>query len=99
MPSTWRNCVANKLTATHRDIAARMRDELSELLGGHCVRCGKTKSLQFDHIDPRTRRWVAKSCSQRGRMRRYYEEFLEGLIQLLCKKCNQKKSDKIEEAA
>ena len=47
--------------------------------GGACMRCGNTTELQFDHVIP-----VAKGGSN-----------TEANIQLLCKRCNLRKSDKI----
>jgi len=47
--------------------------------GGACVRCGSKENLQFDHIIP-----VDKGGSNN-----------EENIQILCKKCNLLKSDKI----
>lgn len=91
--------MANKLTAQFRDRAASLRRELLEILGWRCAKCGKTKDLEFDHIDPSTRTWVARRCSQLGRMKRYYEEALDGLIQILCKKCNKKKGDRLDQNA
>jgi len=28
------------------------------MLGGRCVRCGATEDLEFDHIDPSTKRFT-----------------------------------------
>ena len=36
---------------------ARRRAQLIEMLGGCCVRCGSTEDLEFDHIDPATKRF------------------------------------------
>jgi 5-methylcytosine-specific restriction endonuclease McrA len=33
------------------------RQRLIEMLGGKCVRCGTTEGLEFDHIDPSTKRF------------------------------------------
>jgi len=33
----------------------RLRNQYIEILGGKCVICGSTDSLQFDHIDPTTK--------------------------------------------
>ncbi|MCK4899161.1 MAG: HNH endonuclease, partial [Anaerolineales bacterium] len=47
--------------------------------GGRCQRCGTTKNLQYDHKIP---------YSRGG------ETTIDNL-QLLCKKCNQRKKDKM----
>lgn len=91
--------MANSKTAYHRERAAILRDKLVRRLGGCCVQCESIDELQFDHIDPRTRTWVARRCSQWGRMRRYWNEALQGLIQLLCKSCNRKKNARVEDVA
>jgi hypothetical protein len=31
---------------------------LINMLGGTCVRCGTTEDLEFDHIDPATKRFA-----------------------------------------
>lgn len=31
------------------------RNDLLERLGGHCVDCGRTEDLQFDHVDAKTK--------------------------------------------
>ena len=48
--------------------------------GGRCVKCGSQENLEFDHIIP-----VSKGGATSYRN-----------IQLLCKKCNLDKSNKIE---
>lgn len=40
-----------------RRYANRMR-AMIRLLGGACVKCGEIENLQFDHIDPRTKRFT-----------------------------------------
>jgi 5-methylcytosine-specific restriction endonuclease McrA len=37
---------------------AARRAELIEMLGGRCVRCGAVEDLEFDHIDPTTKRFA-----------------------------------------
>lgn len=36
----------------------RRRVRLIEMLGGKCVRCGAAEGLEFDHIDPATKRFA-----------------------------------------
>jgi len=47
--------------------------------GGKCVKCGSNKNLEFDHIIP-----VSKGGSNTERN-----------IQILCERCNRKKSNRI----
>jgi hypothetical protein len=41
------------------------RARLIEMLGSKCVRCGVTERLEFDHVDPETKRFVV--CSNLSR--------------------------------
>jgi 5-methylcytosine-specific restriction endonuclease McrA len=61
----------------------KRRRKAIQYLGGCCVKCGRTKKLQFDHIDPRTKTCTiarASSFSQK----RFLKEVNK--CQLLCKK-------------
>jgi hypothetical protein len=75
-------------------LAALRRAALVQALGGCCVKCGATRRLEFDHKDPKTRTWEAKSLNQYMRLIRYEQDAAHGLIQLLCKRDNQKKGTK-----
>lgn len=86
--------MANKRTAYWRDKAQTLREKIVNLLGGKCVTCNKKKRLELDHIDPNTRTWEACKLSQMGRARRYWKEFQQGLLQVLCRKCNSKKGNR-----
>jgi hypothetical protein len=68
----------------------RRRRLLLELLGNECVRCESDVDLQFDHINGRDYAWNA--LSQQQRIQRLEDEVLDGLIQLLCGRCNRWKS-------
>jgi 5-methylcytosine-specific restriction endonuclease McrA len=65
------------------------RERLVEMLGGKCARCGTTDDLEFDHIDPESKRFaVGESLSRR------WDELVEEALkcQLLCKaKCHREK--------
>lgn len=65
--------------APDRHIPREIRQRVWQAYGGRCVECGATEYLEYDHIVP-----VAKGGSNG-----------ENNIQLLCRKCNLKKSDKI----
>ena|ERR1035441_2283542 len=63
--------------------------KLIALLGGKCVRCQKTDSLQFDHIDPKT-----KVCNISAIMDRSWDTILQEATkcQLLCEGCHRLKT-------
>lgn len=74
----------------------RARVALIRELGGYCNLCGETclKKLEFDHINPATRRW---QCCREGsykRMLLYRIEHKLGLLQLLCRRCNARKGNR-----
>ena len=70
---------------------ARRREALIEKLGGLCVTCGTCFTLQFDHKDD-DRKWVCRDAGRLTRIAHYERESLEGKLQLLCRKCNARKS-------
>ena len=86
--------MANYQTAYYRDRAQSLREKIVKLFGGFCAFCGRKKRLQLDHIKAETRTWIAKKCSQMGRARRYWRDYQNNLLQVLCKKCNQIKGDR-----
>jgi hypothetical protein len=61
---------------------------LIEMLGGCCVRCETTENLEFDHIDPSTKRF--NSCSD---LTRAWDDLVAEarMTQLLCKECHREK--------
>lgn len=75
-------------------LAALRRAALVQALGGCCVRCGTDKRLEFDHTDPMTRTWEAKSMNQYMRLIRYEQDAALGLIQLLCRRDNAAKGQR-----
>lgn len=64
----------------------KMRSALIESLGGKCAKCGATEALEFDH--PWRRTWVARNVYCAQRLRIYQQEAAQGLLRLLCSKCN-----------
>ena len=68
-----------------------VREILIEKLGGKCVECGCTETLEFDHIDPST-----KSFNIAAGYSKPKEVLLEEVAkcQLLCNKCHIEKSKK-----
>ena len=78
---------------TNQDIArrtrarvVRLRGHLIAQLGGHCLDCGTTDDLSFDH--PHGREWIMSTKSQRGRLLIIRAEIAAGLIELRCLPCN-----------
>lgn len=65
------------------------RDKLISLLGGKCVDCGTTESLEFDHLDPKTKRFEIADAKD-GPEDLLTEE--AKLCALRCSKCHQKKT-------
>lgn len=61
----------------------------TDMLGGKCVECGSADSLQFDHIDPTTKKFAISKMWNRGD-----DVVLPELqkCQLLCKSCHDKKT-------
>jgi 5-methylcytosine-specific restriction endonuclease McrA len=65
--------------SSSRKIAQEVKTEVWQRDGGKCVECGAIEYLEFDHIIPLSK-GGASSVNN---------------LQLLCRKCNSKKSDKI----
>ena len=65
------------------------REQLVAMLGSACVRCGATEDLEFDHIDPATKRFAVGSS-----MSRAWDELVEEALkcQLLCRSCHREKA-------
>ncbi len=64
----------------NRLIPSEVRKLVWERSGGKCENCGSTDQLEYDHIIP-----ISKGGSNSAKN-----------IQVLCRKCNRKKSNKIE---
>jgi hypothetical protein len=67
------------------------REILIEKLGGKCVECGCTETLEFDHIDPSTKSFNISAGYHKPK--EVLEEEL-AKCQLLCNKCHIEKSKK-----
>ena len=74
----------------HRSLKSRRakaaRRELTLLLGGRCSRCGCTESLEFDCIVPVGSAHHFMPWPQRIRF--YWQQHLNGNLQLLCSVCH-----------
>jgi 5-methylcytosine-specific restriction endonuclease McrA len=77
-----------------QDMAEYMRerrqerlDQARERLGGCCVQCGSTESLEFDHVDPASKlKEVSSAAMLDGPLERLFAEVDK--CQLLCKPCH-----------
>ena len=69
--------ISKQESAASRHIPREVRQRVWQLYGGQCAECGDTQYLEFDHVIP-----VAKGGSNS-----------DANVQLLCRKCNLKKSD------
>lgn len=74
-----------------REWASRKRLELIDLLGGKCLSCGSKEKLEFDHVNNSLRDWEAAKLDQSSRMSKYWQDYKNGNIQLLCEMCNRTK--------
>lgn len=91
-----------KTTQVDRDRARRRRQFWQEariilkvLLGGRCATRGcrtPVDRLEFDHIKPTN--WPARHVASNVRNRAYWFEAEAGKIQLLCRTCNARKSNR-----
>ncbi len=71
----------------HQKNWARMaRARLTAELGGRCVMCGATTSLEFDCREPQGHRHHKLDTS--ARMSFYHAQHAKGNLQLLCSACN-----------
>ena len=92
----YREKHGDEMNAASRKIHKKNRDErrkiLIERLGGKCVKCGTTENLQFDHIDPNTKkdRTYCVSTMLGCSMERVTAE--ADKCQLLCSKCHLEKT-------
>lgn len=65
------------------------RAKAVDVLGGVCVNCGATNSLEFDHVDPSTKIMTIARASARSESF-FWEEVRK--CQLLCTDCHKEKS-------
>ena len=71
--------------------AQKKRAALVAALGGRCAKCGTDDEdkLEIDHLFRRD--WDVVKAGSTWRISIYYKELKNGLIQLLCSKCNSRK--------
>lgn len=70
------------------DYKIKARARAVEELGGQCNYCGSTERLEFDHVDPATKKYRARALWDSRK--KYAEE--KPKLQLLCHPCHKKKS-------
>ena len=73
----------------HKSYYKTRMDNLKQILGGRCARCGSTENLEFDHIDRTTKSFnIAKIA------KRKFESIKDELdkCELLCSTCHKLKS-------
>jgi len=75
----------------NRALFAKRRAILRAHLGGRCAVCGSVDDLQFDHIDPSTKRFKVASGLGRS-MKALLEEAAK--CQLLCVACHREKTSR-----
>src|SRR5687768_7163359 len=68
----------------------RRKAEWVEKLGGKCAQCGGTEGLQFDHVDPTTKKFTVAQRLAGIAEKRLVEEMAK--CQLLCSSCHEEKS-------
>jgi 5-methylcytosine-specific restriction endonuclease McrA len=67
-----------------------LRNQVLNLLGPTCRKCGATENLEFDHVHD-TKAYVTCRMSRLHRHRVYLEEAKRGELQILCAECNRLK--------
>ena len=94
MPRQPRTPKARKLRlAADRRKHARDREKLIADMGGVCRLADSSCAgrLEFDHVNPSEKRFVAARVASHGRVRRYRKDWENGNLQLLCRSHNASK--------
>jgi len=78
------------MTEYQKDRYQRRRSAAIEALGGVCVRCGSTDTLEFDHISASSKTYDISKIFAGGSEAKVQAELLK--CQLLCHECHVKKS-------
>lgn len=68
----------------------RIRQEMLDALGGKCKMCPATESLDFDHINPKTKLFSIGSALLVKPLSEVWEELKK--CQLLCRRCHNSKT-------
>jgi 5-methylcytosine-specific restriction endonuclease McrA len=75
------------LNVYHKNNYRKIREQLIKDMGSICVKCGSDVKIEIDHIHGRD--WDVKRLNRLSRIKKYAQEWKEGKVRLLCKKCNQ----------
>ena len=61
-------------------------------MGGRCVHCGETNLdvLEPGHTQPRM--WIPSRMNRRARLKLYWRDWLAGIVQVECRKCNNRRN-------
>lgn len=65
------------------------RKRMLSLLGGKCSKCGSTENLHFDHIDPKSKKFIISDNLDRNEVDLVNEV---NKCQILCLKCHRQKT-------
>ena len=63
----------------------RIRQEAIERLGGKCVKCGSKERLQFDHINPKNKKYEVSLLLSLP-LKEFWKEIKK--CQVLCRECH-----------
>ena len=82
--------VATNMAVYMADRRKKRRQQLIEMSGGKCIRCGSTNELNFDHKDPSLQKFRLNGKMLDGSWEKILEEW--GKCQLLCRPCHVQKT-------
>lgn len=79
-----------------REWARQTRDKLFDLLGRYCAKCSTDQKLEFDVIIPTGDDKHHRVMEWSWRMSFYRAQYDRGNLQVLCDRCNTRKSNQME---
>lgn len=82
--------VATNMAVYMADRRKKRRQQLIEMSGGKCIRCGSTDELNFDHKDPSQQKFRLNGRNLDGSWEKILEEWSK--CQLLCRPCHIQKT-------
>lgn len=80
----------SKQNEYYRERYYKRKNELLEILGGKCIKCGITDGLEFDHIDPENKNFNIGKCIHGKSIEDLNEELKK--CQILCSPCHKEKN-------
>jgi len=87
--------VATNMAVYMAERRKNRRNQLIEMSGGKCVKCGSTDDLNFDHKDPKERTFRLTGDALDKAWKKVLEEW--GKCQLLCRECHHRKTKENDE--